>query len=68
MKWCWIVGSFWKVHHGPESEVFSCGKDGETGDVGFIVDGAGHRPRGKQAARSQSDFLDGASHQSVNYF
>jgi len=26
---------------GPRASVFSSGKDGEAGDIGFIVDGAG---------------------------
>jgi hypothetical protein len=43
---------------GPRASGFSSGKDGEAGDIGSIVDGAGHRPDGKQAARSQIEFFD----------
>ncbi len=40
---------------------FSSDKDGEAGDIGCIVDGAGRRPDQKQAARSQTEFSDKAS-------
>jgi len=45
---------------GPRASVFSSGKDGEAGDIGRIVDGAGRRPDEKQAARSQIEFSDTA--------
>jgi len=45
---------------GPRASGFSSGKDGEAGDIGYIVDAAGHRPDGKQAARSQIEFSDTA--------
>ena len=32
---------------GQRASVFSSGKDGEAGDVGYIVDTAGRRPDGK---------------------
>ena len=38
---------------GPRASGLSSGKDGETGDIGCIVDAAGRRPGAKQAARSQ---------------
>jgi hypothetical protein len=38
---------------GPRASVFSPGKDGEAGDIEYIVDAAGRSPGGKQAARSQ---------------
>jgi len=41
---------------------FSFGKDGEAGDIACIVDGAGRRPDGKQAPRSQIEVSDTASH------
>jgi hypothetical protein len=40
-----------------EGAIFSSGKDGEAGDVGFIVD-ARVQPGGKMAARSQIEFSD----------
>jgi hypothetical protein len=45
---------------GPRASGFSSGKDGEAGDIGCIVDGAGRRPDEKQAARSQIEFSDTA--------
>jgi len=45
---------------GQRASGFSSGKDGETGDIGCIVDAAGRRPDGKQAARSQIEFSDTA--------
>ncbi len=47
---------------GPRASVFLSGKDGEAGDIGCIVDGAGRRPGEKQAARSQIEFSDTALH------
>ena len=47
---------------GPRASGFSSGKDGEAGDIGCIVDGAGHRPDEQQAARSQIEFFDTADH------
>jgi hypothetical protein len=41
---------------GPRASGFSSGKDGEAGDIGYIVDAAGRSPGGKQAARSQIEF------------
>jgi hypothetical protein len=38
----------------------SPGKDGEAGDMGFIVDAAGRSPGEEQAARSQIEFSDTA--------
>jgi hypothetical protein len=35
---------------GPRASGLSPGKDGEAGDIEYIVDGAGRRPGGKQAA------------------
>jgi hypothetical protein len=32
---------------GPRASDFSSGKDGEAGDIGFIVDAAGRSPDGK---------------------
>ena len=40
---------------GPRASVFSSAKDGEAGDVGFIVD-ARVQSGGQQAARSQIEF------------
>jgi len=45
---------------GPTASGFSSDKDGEAGDIGCIVDGAGRRPDEKQAARSQIEFSDTA--------
>jgi len=45
---------------GPRASGFSSGKDGEAGDIGSIVDGAGRRPDEKQAARNQIEFSDTA--------
>jgi hypothetical protein len=42
---------------GPRASVFSPGKEGEAGDVGFIVD-TRVQAGGKQAARSQIEFSD----------
>jgi arabinan endo-1,5-alpha-L-arabinosidase len=47
---------------GPRASVSSSGKDGEAGDIEYIVDGAGRRPDGKQAARSQIEFSDTAKY------
>jgi len=43
---------------GPRASGFSSGKDGEAGDIGYIVDAAGRSPDGKQAARSQIELSD----------
>jgi hypothetical protein len=44
---------------GPRASGFSPGKDGEAGDVGFIVD-TRVQSGGEQAARSQIEFADRA--------
>ncbi len=45
---------------GPRASVFSSGKDGEAGDVGFIVDGAGCRQTGNKPLEASMGFSDRA--------
>jgi hypothetical protein len=44
---------------------FVSGKDGEAGDIGCIVDGAGRRPGEKQAAQSKIELSNTAYHHST---
>jgi len=45
---------------GPRASGFSSGKGRQAHDIEYIVDAAGRRPGGKQAARSQIEFSDTA--------
>ena len=41
---------------GPRASGFSLGKDGEAGDIGFIVDGAGCSQAGKGPLEARATF------------